>query len=106
MGGLGSGGETNHMSMLFTYRHSLSPLMYTSPYAVIYFFVVVPMNELMLFVKGPEEKKAPTKECPECCSKGIHMKARKCPFCISDFEYEIKVFIPSDVFDSCELIGR
>ena len=80
--------------------------MYTSPYAVIYFFVVVPMNELMLFVKGPEEKKEPTKECPECCSKGIKMKAKKCPFCTSVFVVEeIKVVIPDDVFNG-ELTGK
>ena len=47
--------------------------------AVIYFFVVAPVNHLMDRYK-PESPPAPTKECPECLSK-IPIPARRCAFC-------------------------
>jgi large conductance mechanosensitive channel len=47
--------------------------------AVIYFFVVMPVNRLMDRFK-PEAPPAPTKECPECLSK-IPVAARRCAFC-------------------------
>lgn len=52
--------------------------------AVIYFFVVSPVNNLMERFK-PEEPPAPTKECPECLSK-INVKARRCAFCTAVVE--------------------
>ncbi len=50
--------------------------------AVIYFFVVVPVNRLMDRFK-PESPPAPTRECPECLSK-IPSAARRCAFCTSE----------------------
>ncbi|MFN0071800.1 MAG: large conductance mechanosensitive channel protein MscL [Chloroflexota bacterium] len=47
--------------------------------AVIYFFIVMPMNRLMDRFK-PEEPPTQTKECPECLSK-IASGARRCSFC-------------------------
>lgn len=51
--------------------------------AVIYFFVVLPVNRLMERFK-PEVPPAPetTKECPYCTSK-ISQAATRCPFCTS-----------------------
>ena len=50
--------------------------------AVIYFFVVVPVNALMERYKPTAEEPVPTKECPECLSS-IPAAARKCAFCAS-----------------------
>ena len=47
--------------------------------AVVYFFVVLPINKLMDRYR-PEPKPAPTKDCPECLSK-IPEAARRCREC-------------------------
>jgi large conductance mechanosensitive channel len=51
--------------------------------AVIYFFVVLPVNRLMARFK-PEVSPAPetTRECPYCTSK-VSKAATRCPFCTS-----------------------
>jgi large conductance mechanosensitive channel len=46
---------------------------------VVYFLVVLPVNKLMDRYK-PEQKPAPTKDCPECTNK-IPEAARRCPQC-------------------------
>jgi large conductance mechanosensitive channel len=46
---------------------------------VVYFLVVLPVNKLMDRYK-PQQKPAPTKECPECTNK-IPEAARRCPQC-------------------------
>jgi large conductance mechanosensitive channel len=46
--------------------------------AAVYFFVVVPMNSLMLRLNGP--KVANKKSCPECLSE-IPLAAKRCAFC-------------------------
>ena len=48
--------------------------------AVVYFFVVTPVNKLLASIKGPVEEK--TKKCPECTSS-VSLAARRCPFCTS-----------------------
>ena len=53
--------------------------------AVIYFFVVVPMNKLMSLRKTEEPVAAVTRECPECLSK-VPVSARRCAFCTSDLQ--------------------
>lgn len=46
--------------------------------AVLYFFVVMPLQMLMARRKGPEA--VTTKTCPECLSD-IPLPARRCKFC-------------------------
>ena len=50
--------------------------------AVVYFFVVVPINHLMERYKPAADEPTPTKDCPECLSS-IPVAARKCAFCTS-----------------------
>jgi large conductance mechanosensitive channel len=46
--------------------------------AVVYFFVVVPLNYLLAKVEGPVE--VTNKTCPECLSE-VPLAARRCKFC-------------------------
>ena len=48
--------------------------------AVVYFFVVKPVQRLMDRFKTEPEASAPVKECPECLSK-IPQAAARCAFC-------------------------
>ena len=48
--------------------------------AVVYFFVVKPVQHLMDRFKTEPEAEAPVKECPECLSK-IPQAASRCAFC-------------------------
>jgi len=49
--------------------------------AVIFFFVVQPLNKLMSRLKPSEEVESPSeRECPECLS-GIPAAARRCKYC-------------------------
>lgn len=50
--------------------------------AIIYFFVVVPINRLMDRFKPAADEPTPVKDCPECLSS-IPAAARKCAFCTS-----------------------
>jgi len=50
--------------------------------AVVYFFVVVPINHLMERYKPTADEPTPVKDCPECLSS-IPEGARKCAFCAS-----------------------
>ena len=50
--------------------------------AVVYFFVVVPINRLMERFKPSPTEPTPVKECSECLSS-IPAAARKCAFCAS-----------------------
>lgn len=50
--------------------------------AVVYFFVVVPINRLMERFKPAPDEPTPVKDCPECLSQ-IPQAARKCAFCAS-----------------------
>ena len=45
---------------------------------VVYFFVVTPLNKIMIRFKGPVEET--TKTCPECLSV-IPLKAKRCAHC-------------------------
>ncbi len=52
--------------------------------AVAYFFVVLPMNALILRVrKEPPIEKPTTKICPQCATE-IPLAARRCPHCTSE----------------------
>lgn len=48
--------------------------------AVVYFFVVKPINRLMERFKTEPEVETPTKQCPECLSS-IPQPASRCAFC-------------------------
>lgn len=48
--------------------------------AVVYFFVVKPLNRLMEKYKTETDVSKPTKECPECLSS-IPQAATRCAFC-------------------------
>lgn len=50
--------------------------------AVIYFFVVLPVNRLMERFKPAPDEPTPTKDCAECLSS-IPAAARKCAYCAS-----------------------
>jgi large conductance mechanosensitive channel len=51
--------------------------------AVVYFFVVLPMNTLMARLRRGEVPPDPTtKKCPECLSE-VPIGARRCAFCTS-----------------------
>ena len=51
--------------------------------AVVYFFVVIPVNRLMERYKADEPVGPKQRECPECLSK-IPEAARRCAFCASE----------------------
>lgn len=50
--------------------------------AIIYFFIVVPMNSIVERMKSGERVDPKSKACPECLSE-IPVKARRCKFCTS-----------------------
>lgn len=51
--------------------------------AVLFFFVVRPVNTLMARRKTEPEVEAPTRDCPECLSS-IPRAARRCAFCTAE----------------------
>lgn len=51
--------------------------------AVLYFFVIAPMNHLMERRKTAEPVGPLTRECPECLSK-VPAQARRCAFCTAE----------------------
>jgi large conductance mechanosensitive channel len=53
--------------------------------AVVYFFVVSPMNRLMERLKPSEPPPAPTRACPQCLSD-IPEAARRCAYCTAPVE--------------------
>jgi large conductance mechanosensitive channel len=53
--------------------------------AVIFFFVVKPINHLMSRARKEESPDPTTKKCPECLSE-IPIDARRCAFCTSELE--------------------
>ena len=48
--------------------------------AVVYFFVITPMNALMAKIKKEPPAEPNTKRCPECLSD-IPLAAKRCAFC-------------------------
>jgi large conductance mechanosensitive channel len=66
----------------FMYGHFLNAIIsFLMIAAVIFFFVVQPLNKLMSHMKPSEEVDKPSeRECPECLS-GIPAAAKRCKFC-------------------------
>jgi large conductance mechanosensitive channel len=84
------GGKPDFSGLSFTVNHSkfllgdflnavISFLMIA---AIIYFFVVMPMNKIMARMKRGEKVDPTEKTCTECLSL-IPLKARRCKFCTS-----------------------
>jgi large conductance mechanosensitive channel len=51
---------------------------------VLYFFVIAPLNTLMMRLKKEPEPDTPTRECPECLNR-IPAGAHRCMYCTSEF---------------------
>ena len=67
---------------VFRYGAFLNALItFASIAAVVFFFVVKPVNELMSRFGPKEEEDA--RECPECLSE-IPVRARRCAFCTAE----------------------
>jgi large conductance mechanosensitive channel len=68
----------------FTYGAFLNALIaFLAIAAVVYFFVVQPLNALMERLKPGKPVDVPTRACPECESD-IPRTARRCSFCTSE----------------------
>ena len=68
----------------FTYGAFINALItFLSVAAVIYFFVVQPVNALQARLKPGKPVDTPTRACPECQSD-IPVTARRCAFCTSE----------------------
>ena len=50
--------------------------------AVLYFFVVQPVNSLMKVYHGKETETPATRDCPYCY-QAVNIKATRCPYCTS-----------------------
>jgi large conductance mechanosensitive channel len=71
-------------SSVFTYGAFLNALIsFLAIAAVVYFFVVQPLNTLMDRLKPGKPVDTPTRACPECES-AIPATARRCSFCTSE----------------------
>jgi large conductance mechanosensitive channel len=71
----------NHST--FTYGTFINDLIaFLLVAAIVYYFVVLPINSLMERFKPTAEEPTPVKDCPECLSQ-IPAPARKCAFCAS-----------------------
>ena len=68
----------------FLYGHFINALLsFLIIAAVVYFFVVVPMNHLMTRMKTEPTPDPATRKCPACLSE-IQIGARRCAFCTSE----------------------
>lgn len=84
------GGMPDFSSISFTVNHSKfmvgdflnTVLSFLINAAVIYFFVVYPMNKLIASTKKNKPIDPTTMKCPECTSV-ISVDAKRCPFCTS-----------------------
>ena len=82
------GGKPDFSGVYFTINHSKflvgdflnAVISFLIIAAVIYFFVVLPMNRMMARLKKGEKVDPTEKACPECLSQ-IPLKAKRCKFC-------------------------
>ena len=85
------GGKANFSTISFTFNHSTfligdffnNVLSFIIIAAVIYFFVVTPVNKLMNTINKKKPVIPDTKKCPFCISS-IPLQAKKCAFCTID----------------------
>jgi large conductance mechanosensitive channel len=78
---------TIHHSV-FTYGDFLNALVsFLLTAAVVFFFVVQPVNRFMSLVKGDEPTIPTTRDCPECKSD-IPVDASRCKYCTSKVKPE------------------
>jgi len=85
------GGQPDFSSLDFTindstfrYGHFINQLLsFLIIAAVVFFFVVVPVNKLMEQRKTQETVDEPVRDCPQCLSS-IPARARRCAFCTSE----------------------
>lgn len=84
------GGQADFSSLYFTINHSKfmvgdfinAVIAFLINAAVIYFFVVTPMNHLIAASRKGKPIDPTTKKCPECLSD-IPIGAKRCAFCTS-----------------------
>jgi large conductance mechanosensitive channel len=84
-------GKPNFSGLTFTVHHSrflygsfLNALIsFVSIAAVVFFFVVRPINALMARRKTQPDVESETRPCPECLSE-IPIHARRCAFCTAE----------------------
>jgi large conductance mechanosensitive channel len=84
-------GKTDFSELTFTingskffYGNFLNALItFLSVAAVVYFFVVQPMNALTARLRPGRPVDSPTRSCPECLSD-IPVAARRCAFCTTE----------------------
>lgn len=83
------GGKPDFSKQSFTLHHSVflygdfinAFISFVLIAAVVYFFVVSPLNRLVeLFNRGKETEDPTTRKCPECLSE-IPVQAGRCKFC-------------------------
>ncbi len=68
----------------FRYGHFINQLLsFVIIAAVVFFFVVKPMNALMTRMRAEPTPDPTTRKCPECLSE-VQIGARRCPFCTSE----------------------
>jgi large conductance mechanosensitive channel len=84
------GGTPDFSSLYFTINHSKfmvgdfinALLSFLINAAVIYFFVVLPINRLTALSKKEKPADPTTKKCPQCLSV-VPIEAKRCAFCTS-----------------------
>ena len=87
------GGEPSFDDLTFTingsefrYGHFINALLtFVIIAAVVFFFVVKPVNALMARMKTGEDVEEPTHKCPECRSD-IPESATRCAFCTAQVQ--------------------
>jgi large conductance mechanosensitive channel len=78
---VGGDGTAQHPGTLFPYGKFITAVIsFVIIAAVVYFFVVLPVNKLMERFRPAPDEPTPVKDCPECLSS-IPVAARKCAFC-------------------------
>jgi large conductance mechanosensitive channel len=91
------GGKPNFENLQFSIHHSMfmygdflnSVISFIIVAAVVYFFIVTPINTLISRAKRQKPIDPNTKKCPFCMSE-IPIDAVKCAFCTSDLPKKVK----------------